>query len=255
VDPSLDFGWYEASAAGELGVPRFRLLGEHVPGGLAELCVVPAANLVRIPDTLDFEGAAAAGLVGVTAWHALIGRAALRPGETVLVTGASGGVSTMGIQIARMTGARVLALTSGPENARRVRELGAHAVYDRLDGDWAKALWADTGKRGVDVVLDSVGAAIWGAIVRSLAPLGRVVTYGATSGPRAETELRSVFWKQLSIIGATMGTPAEFRTVMRLVAEGHLHPVVHAVLPLAEARRGHELLEHGDVFGKLVVTP
>src|SRR5690606_5441689 len=121
ADPALDYGWYDAVAAGDVDAPPFRLLGEHAPGALAEACVVPAQNLVALPDHVTFEAAAAAALVGVTAWHALFARGGLRPGETVLVTGASGGVSTIAIQIARLAGARVLAVTSGPDNVRRVR--------------------------------------------------------------------------------------------------------------------------------------
>lgn len=254
VDPSLDYEWYERGVRAP-GVPRFRLLGEHTAGAFAELCVVPAANLVRLPPDVSFETAAAAGLVTVTAWRAIVTRAGLRSGETVLITGASGGVSTMAVQIARGLGARVLALTRGPERARRVRELGAHVVYDRASGDWAGELWTDTGKRGVDVALDSVGQALWPALVRSLAARGRLVSYGATTGGDAATDLRQVFWKQLSILGTTMGDPGEYRAAMERVFAGALRPVIQGVLPLERLREAHELLESGRVFGKLVVTP
>jgi NADPH:quinone reductase-like Zn-dependent oxidoreductase len=253
VNPALGYGWYDA--AGDRGVPPLRMIGEHVNGGLAELCVVPVENAVPLPDGVPFETAAATGVAGVSAWHALFGRGGLRAGETVLITGASGGVATLAIQMAKMASARVLAVTSGADNVRRVGELGADKVYDRLDPDFARAVWADTGKRGADLVLDSVGAAMWAFNVKSLAVRGRLVTYGASGGPLAETDLRPVFWKELSIVGATMGTPAEFRTVVRLVAEGRVRPVIHEVLPLAEARRAHEELERGDVFGKLVLLP
>jgi len=253
VNPALGYGWYDA--AGDRGVSPLRMIGEHVNGGLAELCVVPVENVAPLPDGLPFEAAAAVGVAGVSAWHALFARGGLRAGETLLITGASGGVATLAIQMARMAGARVLAVTSGAANLGRVRDLGADLVYDRLEADFARAVWADTGKRGVDLVLDSVGAAMWAFSVKSLAVRGRLVTYGASGGALAETELRSVFWKELSIVGATMGTPAEFRTVLRVVAEGRIRPVIHAVLPLAEARRAHEELERGDVFGKLVLVP
>ena len=256
VDPSLDYAWYDAVARGtaEPG-RRFRLIGEHTQGGFAELCVVPAANLVRLPDDVSFSHAAAAALVGVTAWHGLMTRGALAPGETVLVTGASGGVSTMAIQIARLAGARVLAVTSGADNVARVRALGADRVYDRLVGDWAAAVWNDTGRRGVDLILDSVGAALWAANVRALAVRGRLVSYGATSGATGETAINQLFWKQLSILGATMGSPEEFRDVMARVFSFHLKPVIAEVMSLADARRAHERLERGDVFGKLVLEP
>ena len=256
VDPSLDYAWYEqGSGSGAQPEKRFRLLGEHTQGGFAECCLVPAANLVSLPDGVAFETAAAAGLVAVTAWHGLVTRARVKPGETVLVTGASGGVATMAIQVARLLGARVLAVTSGPANAMRARELGADIVYDRLEVDWARAAWSDTGRRGVDVVLDSVGQALWAANLRSLAPRGRLVSYGATSGRAGDTDITLLFWKQLSILGTTMGSPEEFRTVMAHVFAGRLSPVIQELLPLAEARRAHELLEAGRVFGKLVLKP
>ena len=256
VDPSLGYDWYDGSPSGpDLPSAHLRLLGEHVRGGLAEYAVVPAANLVQVPDDVEWEVAAAAGLVSVTAWHALMARACLRAGESVLITGGSGGVSTMAVQIARLAGARVHAVTSGRDNVARVEELGAHVVYDRHETDWGRAVWKDTGRRGVDVVLDSVGADIWPTCVRALAPMGRLVTYGATTGPAGEADIRVLFWKQLSILGSTMGTPAEFRRVMRLVFEGRIRPVIDEVLPLDEIRRAHERLEGGDVFGKLVVIP
>ena len=250
VDPALDYDWYEKG-----GGRRFRMLGEHTQGAFAELCVVPAANLVRLPPDVSYEIAAAAALVSVTAWHGLVTRGGLRGGETVLVTGASGGVATMAVQIARLRGARVLAVTSGARNVERVRALGADVVYDRLETDYSRAAWADTGKRGVDLILDSVGQALWAGNLRVLAPRGRLVSYGATTGRAAETDLAQLFWKQLSILGSTMGAPDEFRAAMALVFGGDIAPVIQEVLPLEQARRAHELLEAGGVFGKLVLTP
>lgn len=256
VDPSLGYDWYQGTPPGsDLPEPELKLLGEHTQGGFAEYAVVPVANLLQVPDAVSMEVAAAAGLVSVTAWHALMSRARLRPGEHVLLTGASGGVSTMAIQIAKLAGARVSALTSGTSNLQRVRELGADMAYDRTVGDWSRALWEDTGRRGVDVVLDSVGAALWNACLKALAPMGRLVTYGATTGPAATADIRLLFWKQLSILGSTMGTPEEFRRVMQLVFEGRLEPPIHSVFPLEEIQRAHQILEGGGVFGKLVVTP
>jgi NADPH2:quinone reductase len=136
-----------------------------------------------------------------------------------------------------------------------VRQLGADVVYDRREVDFAREVWRDTGSLGVQVVLDAVGEAVWPQCLKALGPRGRLVTYGATTGSRGSTEIRVVFWKQLSILGSTMGSPREFREVMRLVFEGRLKPVVHEVLPLDEARRAHELLETGEAFGKLVLAP
>ena len=255
VDPSLDYDWYDAGPpAPGLRAPRFRLIGEHTDGGFAEYAVVPAANLMTVPDAVSMETAAAAALNFVTAWHGLRARAGLRPGERVLVTGGSGGVATAGTQIARHAGATVHVLTSGP-HVERARELGAHHVYDRLDGDWVAALRTDTAGRGVDVILDSVGGPLWSGMLRSLGVMGRLVSYGATAGPKVELDLRHVFWKQLAFLGSTMGTPAEFRQVMELVFQGAFQPVVDRVLPLEEARTAHELLEAGDVFGKVVLVP
>lgn len=256
VDPSLDWAWYEGVRSGpDLPSARFRVMGEHTQGGFAEYAVVPAANLVQLPGAVPFETAAAAGLVSVTAWRALVGRARVRAGERVLITGGSGGVSTMAIQIAREAGAQVFALTSGPENVARVEELGAHVGLDRLEGAPGDLIKAATGARGVDVVVDSVGEALWETLVKCLAPGGRLVSYGATTGHRAATDLRLVFWRQLSILGTTMGSPGEFRAAMEMVFDGRIRPVVHEVLPLDRAREAHERLEAGGVFGKLVLVP
>jgi len=256
VDPSLAYGWYEhGPGSPALPTPEFRIIGEHTQGGFAEYCVVPAENLVAIPEGVAFETAAAASLVSVTAWRGLMTRGVLRPGERVLITGASGGVSTMAIQIARLAGARVFAVTSGLESVGRVRGLGAEVVYDRNDVDWGKQLFRDTEKEGVDLVFDSVGEALWPQCLRALKVGGRLVTFGATTGARGDTEIRLVFWKQLSILGSTMGSPQEYRRVMDLVFHGKLKPIVHATLPLEEARKAHEMLEAGLVFGKVVIVP
>lgn len=256
VDPSEGYAWYERVSSGaSLPVPQFRIIGEHTQGGFADYCVVPAANLVEVPEDVPFETAAAASLVAVTAWRGLMVRGGLRAGERVLITGASGGVSTLAVQIARLAGAEVFAVTSGPANVERVRELGAQVVYDRLQTDWARQVWLDTGKRGVDLALDAVGQAVWAQCLRALAVRGRLVTYGATTGSAGDTEIRLVFWRQLSVLGSTMGSPEDYRTVMSLVFQGKIAPVIHAVLPLEEARRAHEMLESGEVFGKVVLRP
>jgi NADPH2:quinone reductase len=256
VDPSLHYEWYDGKGRGQsFDEPSFQILGEHTQGGFAEYAVVPAANLLEIPEGVSSEKAAAAGLVGVTAWRALMTRGRLQAGERVLITGGSGGVSTMAIQIAKLAGATVHVVTSGADNVQRVLELGADVAYDRTKVDFSREVWRDTDKEGVDLVLDAVGQAVWEPCLRSLKVRGRLVTYGATTGARGATEIRLVFWKQLDIMGSTMGTPAEYRTVMGLVFDGKLDPVIHEVLPLEEARRAHELLEAGDAFGKLVLTP
>lgn len=256
VDPSLGYDWYTRRDDDPSTPARpLRLIGEHTQGGLAEFCVVPAANCLELPAEVPFETAAAAALTFVTAWRGLVTRAALRAGERVLITGASGGVSTAAIQIAKLLGAEVFAVTSGAENVERVSGLGADHVYDRLAGDWGKRVGQDSAKLGVDVVLDSVGVAVWNDCMKALAVGGRLVTYGATSGAKVESDVRAIFWKQISIHGSTMGTPEEFREVMQLVFSGKLRPIIQQVMPLQEVRTAHELLESGAVFGKLVVTP
>ncbi|MGW8265334.1 MAG: zinc-binding dehydrogenase [Longimicrobiales bacterium] len=256
VDPSRAYSWYDGIRSGpNLPFPEFQIIGEHTQGGFAEFCVVPAENLVEVPDGFPFEGAAAASLVGVTAWRGLMTRGNLRAGERVLITGGSGGVSTMAVQIASLAGARVFAITRGSENVERVRALGAHVVYDREEEDWGEQIFRDTGRVGVDLVFDSVGQAIWPQCLKALKVGGRLVTYGATTGAKGETEIRLVFWRQLSILGSTMGSPREYRTVMDLVFRGELKPVVHATLPLEHARKAHEILEAGEAFGKVVLVP
>ncbi len=254
VNPALWCGECEWCELGEHPLcVDFKILGEHVAGGTAERVRVTARNLYRVPPDMDFRLAAAAPLAYQTAWRALTNRGRLRAGETVLVTGASGGVSTAAIQIAGLLGARVIAVTSGPENVRRVFDLGADVVLDRLEGSFAAAVREHTGGRGVDLVIDSVGEAIWADCLRCLSRMGRLVTYGATTGARGTVDIRHMFWKQNAVLGSTMASGAEFEEVMGRVVAGDLVPVVGEVLPLDSIRQAHELLERGEVFGQLVL--
>lgn len=256
VNPSLWCGECSWCERGEHPLCEgYMILGEHVPGGTAERVRVNVRNLMALPPDTGFVAAAAAPLAYQTAWRALVSRARLAPGEKLLVTGASGGVSTAAMDIARWLGADVIAVTSGAENRRRVTELGVEHVIDRLEGPISSAVRDVTGGRGVDVAIDGVGEALWSECLRSLGRGGRLVTYGATTGARGDIEIRHVFWKQQSIIGSTMASRAEFEEVMRLVLDGSLTPVVHDVMPLAQIRAAHERLENGDVFGKLVLEP
>ncbi len=256
VNPSLWCGHCRSSVRGEESMcAHSRILGEHTNGGFAEYVAVPAANVYPLPESIAFEEAAALPISYQTAWRGLIGRARVRAGEDVLVVGASGGTAVAAVQIARLAGARVLAVTSGPENVARVRALGAEIVYDRNEVDFSKEVFRDTGREGVDVVIDSVGAATWTASLRALGRGGRLVTYGATTEPVVEINLRLLFWKQLQIIGTTMSSRAEFEAMLRVALRGELRPVIDTVMPLDEARAAHERLEAGGQFGKIVLVP
>lgn len=256
INPILFCGQCEWCERGDEPLCRtFGIRGEHTSGGFAEEVVVPAHALHTIPDTLSFQVAAALPVSYQTAWRALIHRARVRAGESVLVLGASGGTAIAALQVARLAGARVFAVTSGPENVERVRALGADVVYNRLAGDYSRAVWQDSGKRGVDVVVENVGEATWRSSLRSLAPGGRLVTYGATTGPKAETDLRILFWRQLQLIGSTMASRSQFREMLSVALSGALDPVIDRVMPLDEARAAHERLEAGEAFGKIVLVP
>lgn len=256
VNPSLWCGECEWCLKGEESLcESYSIIGEHRDGGFAEYASVPAKNVLPIPDDLSFEEAAAVPLVYQTAWRGLMVRGRLQSGETALITGASGGVSTAAIQIAADAGAQVFAVTSGSENLKRAQALGAELAFDREKSDFSKEIWKATEKRGVDLAFDSVGEAVWPDLIRSLARNGRLVTYGATTGPNGAVNIRLAFWKQLQIIGSTMASRAEFEEVMSLVFAKRLKPVIDVVWPLERARDAHERLEAGEQFGKIVLTP
>ena len=256
VNPCVWCGQCEWCVMGEESLCReFRIIGEHVHGGLAEYVVVPAANLLRVPSDYPLEQAAAAPLAFMTAWRALITQGQLRAGDSVLILGAGGGVATAAIQIARLAGATVYAASRTEGKRQAARDLGADVVLDSA-ADFGREIWALTGKRGVDVVLENVGTATWDRSLRCVAKGGRVVTYGATSGPQVSLDLRALFWRQYAIIGSTMANREEAAAVLRLVfAERSLRPIVDRVLPLEEIQTAHRLLEAGEQFGKIVLTP
>ena len=232
----------------------FAILGEHVPGAYAEFVRVPARNLVAIPDGYPDDLAAAAPLVCVTAWHMLITAGRLRAGETVLVVGAGGGVNSVAIQIAKLAGATVLVIAADAEKAAKARALGADLAIDRTaEPNWSKAVYAATGRRGVDVVVDNVGAATWGNSLRCLAKGGRLLTVGGTTGYEAVTPVNLMFGKHLSIIGSTMGTQADFEAVMAQVWAGKVKPVVDRIFPLAEYPAALARMMAGEGFGKILI--
>ena len=255
LQPGLSCGTCEFCLAGERSLcVSFRILGEHVPGTFAEKIAVPRVNVYPAPRRLSPEKAAAFPLVALTAWRMLVTRAALRPGETVLVHGVGSGVSTFAVQIAKLCGAsRVFVTSSSEEKLARAKELGADEAIDYKKADVGKAIRELTGKRGVDVVVDSVGAATWRHSLTAAAKKGRIVTCGATSGPNPEEEMRIIFWKQLTILGSTMGTDAEFAAMLAAVDAGRIEPVVDTVFPLADARKAYERMASGAGFGKIVL--
>src|SRR5262249_10284300 len=200
------------------------------------------------------EEAAAFPLVYQTAWRMVVTRAALRPGQTVLIHGAGGGVSGACLEIALLCGGRVLATTRGEEKLRRVRATGAEWVFDYGTGDVARAVRGQTGKRGVDVVIDSVGEQTWMSSLKSVAKGGRIVTCGATSGPNPKEELRLIFWNHISILGSTMANDREFRALLSAVAAGKLKPTIDHVYLLSRAPEAYRRMEEGKQFGKIVLT-
>ncbi len=224
--------------------PLYHILGEDVWGGCAEYVVVPSANLLPMPDDFDYPEAAAPLLVYLTAWRMLNTRAQLKAGETVAIVGAGGGVNSAAIQICKHLGATVYAITSSEEKMARATALGADHVINYKAEDWSKAVFAATGKRGVDVVVDNVGAPTWTQSIRALARGGRLVNVGGTGGPVVEMDLRLVFRKQISILGSTMGSHQDFRDVMDLIWQRKLAPVVDRVMPLSEGRAAHEYVSN-----------
>ena len=234
---------------------RYDILGLRRQGGYAEQVVAPARNVFPKPPQLTFEEAASMPLVFLTAWHMLVGRAALRPGETVLVLAAGSGVGIAAIQVAKMLGATVIATASTAAKLEKARELGADQAIDYERDDFAVETRRLTGKRGVDVVVEHTGAATWEKSIAALARNGRLVTCGATSGFDGRTDLRALFGKHLSILGSYMGRLAEFAEVLGHIRDGRLRPVVDRALPLAEARAAHEAMERREQFGKIVLVP
>jgi NADPH:quinone reductase-like Zn-dependent oxidoreductase len=234
---------------------RFTMFGYGVDGGNVELLAAPEYSAIQIPDGLSFEAAAAAPLVFLTAWHMLMTRAKLQPGEDVLVLAASSGVGTCAIQLAKMFQCRVIATAGGEAKLAKALALGADHVIDHYQQDISAEVKKLTGKRGVDVVVEHVGAATWSKSIESLAPAGRLVTCGATTGFDARVDLRYLFSKQYSLLGSFMGTMGELHQVLKFVFRGQLKPVVDRVYPLSEIREAHERLERKEQFGKVVVTP
>jgi len=254
--PGVFCGTCRACERGEESMcERYQIIGEERHGGFAEYTVVPASNLARVPDGVPFDVAAAAPATFTTAWRMLVTCARLTPGDTVLVVGVGSGVSTAAIAIARRVGATVLGTTSVPAKADAARALGASAVisgYDEPFDDW---VMEQTNHRGVDVVIDSVGAATWRSSIRSLTPGGALVVCGATSGDEPSISIRELYQHHRRILGAPLGNRREFRRVMRLVFDGELVPVIDRRYPLTAIGEALERLANREQFGKVVVLP
>lgn len=256
VDPGINTLEDEFTRRGEVTLsPGYNILGEQVRGGAAEFLVVPAENLASMPKDLDYPEAAAPLLVSLAAWRMLIHRGKLRAGESVLVVGAGGGVNSMAIQIAKLAGAKVYVVAGNREKGERARELGADIILDRSQVEWSREIYRLTHKRGVDVVVDNVGRATINSSIKAVARGGRIVIIGNTSGPHAEIDMRFIFGKQISLIGSTMGTHQDFRDVTTLLWSGKLRPVIDRVMPLNRGKEAYAILERGEQFGKIVLTP
>ncbi len=256
VNPTIGCGRCAFCRAGqEHRCVHFMLLGEHTSGTHAEYITVPARNLLGLPEHVSFEEAAAASLVFVTAWHSLITRGNLHPGETVLIVGAGGGVNTACLQIAKLTGCTAIVVGSTDEKLEAARALGADVVVRRdVEGGWSRAVYQITAKRGADVVVDNVGAETFGGSLRAAARGGRILTVGNTSGAQFEIDNRYIFGKHLSILGSTMGPHADYVTVMQLLFKGRLKAVIGAQYALEDIHAAHRALEAGAYFGKIVLT-
>jgi NADPH:quinone reductase-like Zn-dependent oxidoreductase len=254
INPNLSCGTCEYCLIGmDNRCIYWGLLGETTRGTYAEYIAVSARNLLRIPDGFGEHEAAAAALVFLTAWHSLIRRGQLKAGETVLIVGASGGVNLASLQIAKLSGAQVFVVGSHPEKLVPAGTLGADYLIDRSeDKNWSETVYRITEKRGVDIVVDNVGTT-FAESFRAAGRGGRVLTVGNTGHPRVEIDNRFIFAKHLSLIGSTMGTHNDFRTVMELVFNGRLVSIIDQTFPLSEAGAAQTRLERGDQIGKITL--
>jgi len=233
---------------------KFSMMGEHRPGMFAEYAVLPARNVARIPAEISDAAAAAFTLATLTAWRMLVSRARVQAGEQVLIQGIGGGVALAALQIAKLKGARVWVTSGSDEKLAKAKALGADETLNYRNVDVAREIRGRTGKRGMDVVVDSVGVATWEASLGALGKRGRLVSCGATSGPVVETDMRRMFWNQWSLMGSTMGNEAEFEAIVAEFSAGRLAPPVDSVFPIADGRKAFERLKEGAQFGKIVLS-
>ena len=254
VNPGLSDRTCEWCQAGEQSLcPKFRLLGEHVPGSFADYLVVPEWNVRTISPTVPVEIAAAFPLVTLTAWRMIVTRARVRPGDEVLIWGIGGGVALAALQICKQIGARVWVTSSSDEKLARARALGADETLNHATQDVPREVRARSARRGADVVVDSVGQATWSRSLQALARGGRLVTCGGTSGADLQLDVRRLFWYQWNILGSTMGNDEEFTAVAAELTDGRLIPPVDRTFPMSEGRTAFEHLARGAQFGKVVL--
>jgi NADPH:quinone reductase-like Zn-dependent oxidoreductase len=254
ISPGVSCGRCEACLSGQDNLcPRYGILGETTHGGYASLLNVPAQNLLPYPERLSFAEAAAVPLTFLTAWQMVAIRARVQPGETVLVQGGGSGVGVAAIQIAKLFGARVWATAGSDEKCQRAKSLGAEEAFNYAREDFVEAVKKRTNKRGVDVVIEHVGGETFTKSIVATARGGRVVTCGATSGFKPDLDLRQIFFRQVQVLGSTMGPKGTLFSIVRHVASGELRPVVDRVLPIAQAREAHRVLEAREAFGKVVL--
>jgi NADPH:quinone reductase-like Zn-dependent oxidoreductase len=258
INPGIADYTCEYCRAGEHSLClNYRLLGEHLPGTLAEAIVVPEPNVAVIPtlpNPLSWAEAAAFSLVTLTAWRMVVTRAQVQRGETVLVWGIGGGASLAALRIAKLRGARVIVTSSHDEKLERAKRLGADVTLNHRQQKVSQEVRALTDKRGADVVIENVGEATWDESLRSLRRGGRLVSCGATTGPKVGLDLRRLFWYQWSLMGSTMGNLAEYAEIVRVLGTGELRPIVDRVFPFSEAREALERLDRAEQLGKIVVS-
>ncbi|HEU4942843.1 MAG TPA: zinc-binding dehydrogenase [Gaiellaceae bacterium] len=233
---------------------RISVVGEHMDGTHAELIAVPESNVYPLPDEISFEEAAAFPLVFETVYRMLVTRAALQVGEWVLVWGAGSGIGSAALVLARALGGRVVATSSSDAKLELARGLGAEVVVNHAEGDVVEAVKKATGGHGADIVVEHVGEATWQTSLQAVRPHGRIAVCGATTGPNPKAALHRVWWKQLTILGSTMGTKDDFEGAYELVKSGRARPVVDSVFPLADAAAAHRRMESGEHFGKVVLS-
>jgi NADPH:quinone reductase-like Zn-dependent oxidoreductase len=253
-NPGLSCGHCAVCEAGEESLcSNYAILGEHLPGTVAELVVLPAGNLARVPEGMSWSEAAGFALATLTAWRMLTSRAGLQSGETVLIWGVGGGIGMAALQIAVLLGARTMVTSGSDAKLDTALRLGAAVAINHRSADVVAEVRKETGGHGTDVVVDCVGEATWTNSLRALRRGGRLVVCGATTGPQVSLDLRRLFWRQWSILGSTMGNRREFAEIVRLAHEGKLWPIVDSVVPLADGIAAYERMQRGEQTGKLVI--